>query len=184
MRMPIFDAVGFWIPTIAALLYIPKLFGHARFQVTAQIIVAGFVCCLCFLTRTEHQNGIGFLLLYYVPVVGFFLYYALMKIPAGQRVPLATICSLGYLGLAVADTVATHLRYKVDAHVGGAAWNDGLLKYLLWPYPALLVAILLGMLLDYVLHKENNLPYAFSESLIYQGAPLVYRKPGSYTPNQ
>lgn len=165
--MPDFHPIGFWVPCVLALLYVPMFVRSIDYRSFLYFATCGLAT---YLLPIWHADGVGFIsfnLLVYP------LYIAARTIRGAKLEKfnrLSVFLAPAFMSIAIPDFFLTMNRGGAEWTVGGAGWNDGLIRF--WLFAVVIFAILF-VLADWVHAMDNKAPFSWMASLSYHLNPVV-----------
>lgn len=164
--MPGFHKIGFILPLLFALIYvwraIPCLNTHAMVYFLLSAL-------LTYLMPIWHPTGVGFIP-FYIVVMFIFIGFTNRNVWwSPPFVPFAALLPLSFLSVSIPDFLRTLEGGGSQWQVGGAGWQDGLIKYWLWMLP---VFILTWSWYDWTIAKGANKPFSMQKWVALHLSPL------------
>lgn len=175
--MPGFDCIGFWIPCALALLYVPRAMSTLRLCDLAAVAVAGV---LSYLFPMRLPNGTAIWPFYLAAPIGYLIWWTRWSIAPEKRAPAAPLMMLGFFSVAIPDTLKTFQWFPGGSTVGAMGWNDGLMRFWLYPWP-LVTFLFAGS--EWVFAKDGNQPFSWRKSISFQISPLLWNRRTANAPS-
>lgn len=167
--MPAFHPIGFFVPFLVACLYLLRARPYVWSRTT--LYLAALSLAMYLLPNWNPQGNVG---------VGIAPLYVLMMwvqvLPPRtdpprwwpERLPMAALVPYTFAAIAVPDVLLSWEGGGAHWTVGGAGWEDGLVRFWLF---AMMAFVVLRLLSDFGCSKDQREPFILRHWLTEQLAP-------------
>lgn len=160
-----FHPIGFFVPCALAILYFPRALVLKPRRTIIFFAIAGV---LSYLLPIAHSDGVVILPIYLGLMVSYFLFWFKCSVAPEKRVPACSALSLGFMSVAIPDTLLTLERFGTEGTVGAMGLSDGLIKFWLIPVPIVVSAWVLS---EWVYSKVRSTPFCWRNALCFHISP-------------
>ena len=163
--LPQFHLIGFFIPFCIAIIYLPRALALRPRSTFIFFFIAGL---LSYNLPIKHDNGVGVWAFYLVLLTYYWFFWTLKKVDLKKRFPAGPALSLGFMSVAIPDTLLTMKCIDTCGTVGGMGVSDGLIKFWLIPVPIVIAAWVLS---EFAYSKDKSTQFCWKRALWFQVSP-------------
>jgi len=165
--MPTFTLIGFCIPAFLSTIYFYRALKSLPLLVSAVFLISGILTYQFPFTPSGPVHLRPFYLIISITaLISILLNNQFFK---KFHLPMAPLMSYGFFSVVIPDFILTWQRFNEKGTVGAANWEDGIIKWWLYPF---LILVILAILLELVQQKSNKKTVSLIRAIEYHASPI------------